>query len=81
MKITMLSTQNGSVDGIRVKEYTQGVTYDLTDSPGARSLAAAFVGAAMAVEVAPSEAVEIVATVADPEVAPVAKPEKTGKRK
>lgn len=55
MKITMLSTQNGSIDGIRVTGYAQGATYDLTDSPGARSLATAFVGAAMAVEVPPTD--------------------------
>lgn len=49
MKIKMLSTQNGSVDGIRVKSYAADTEHDLSDSVGARSLAKAFVDAGMAV--------------------------------
>ena len=45
----MLSTQNGSVDGIRVSAYLADSEYDLSDSPGERSLAKAFVDAGMAV--------------------------------
>lgn len=51
MKIRMLSTQNGSLDGIRVKEYHVGAEYDLSGSAGGRDLAQAFVGARMAVEI------------------------------
>lgn len=56
MKIKMLSTQNGSLDGIHVSVYQAGTEYDLSDSPGARSLAKAFVGAYMAIEVPPDPA-------------------------
>lgn len=52
MKIRMLTTENGSVDGIRVTTYSAGTEYDLSHCQGARDLAAAFVGARMAVEVA-----------------------------
>lgn len=51
MKIRMLQTENGSLDGIKVSTYDAGVEYDLTGTPGARDLAQAFVGASMAVEV------------------------------
>lgn len=51
MKIKMLSTQNGSLDGIRISSYLAGSVYDLSDSPGAISLAKAFLGARMAIEV------------------------------
>lgn len=53
MKIKMLSTQNGSLDGIRISSYQAGSVYDLSDSPGAISLAKAFLGARMAIEVPP----------------------------
>lgn len=53
MKIKMLSTQNGSLDGIRIASYQAGSVYDLSDSPGAISLAKAFLGARMAIEVPP----------------------------
>jgi hypothetical protein len=87
MKIRMITTENGSLDGIRVSVYNAGTEYDLTDSQGARDLAAAFVGARMAVEVAdeatvePQPAPEVVAEVAPVEVIePVAAPEPaTGK--
>lgn len=51
MKIIMLKTENGSIDGIRVKSYEIGTEHDLTGCAGSRSLAAAFVGAGMAREV------------------------------
>lgn len=51
MKIRMTSSQKGSCDGIHITEYLAGTLYDLSDSKGARELAAAFVGARMAVEV------------------------------
>lgn len=51
MKIKMISTQNGSVDGIHVKNYAADTEHDLSDSAGARSLAQAFVDAGMAAEV------------------------------
>ncbi len=53
MKIKMLSTQNGSLDGIRIASYQAGSVYDLSGSPGARDLAKAFLGARMAIEVPP----------------------------
>lgn len=61
MKIRMLKTVPGSLDGIHVTTYEDGKEYDLTGTPGARDLAQAFVGARMAVEVAPATAsIEIV---------------------
>lgn len=54
MKIRMLKTVPGSLDGIRVTTYEAGKEYDLTGTPGARDLAQAFVGARMATEVAPA---------------------------
>lgn len=51
MNILMLSTQPGSVDGIRVASYEEGREYDLTGTAGAQELAAAFVGAGLAEEV------------------------------
>lgn len=50
MNITMLSTQQGSEDGIRIQEYTEGVEYSLGATPGQLDLAQAFVAAGMAVE-------------------------------
>lgn len=52
MKIRMLTTENGSIDGIRVQSYEAETVHDLSDTAGGRDLAAAFVGAGMAVEVA-----------------------------
>lgn len=51
MHIRMLKTENGSVDGIRVKQYPEGEEFDLTGTAGERDLAAAFVGAGLAEEV------------------------------
>ncbi|QJE03055.1 hypothetical protein HH212_26220 [Massilia forsythiae] len=51
MKIIMLSTAPGSVDGIRVMSYEADREYDLTGTAGAQDLAAAFVGAGLAKEV------------------------------
>lgn len=48
MKIKMLETQRGSVDGCRVKTYEAGVEYDLSASAGAKDLARAFVDAGFA---------------------------------
>jgi hypothetical protein len=56
MKILMLSTEPGSVDGIRVALYEAGQEYDLTATVGARELAEAFVGAGRAEEVGASKA-------------------------
>ena len=50
MKILMLKTTAGSVDGIRVTTYAEGQSYDLTATKGARDLAAALVGAGLAKE-------------------------------
>jgi hypothetical protein len=77
MKIRMLSTTPGSVDGIRVATYEAGVEYDLTGSIGERDLASAFLGADMAEAVgagdAPSNADADPAGDAD-EAAPAPKP-------
>jgi hypothetical protein len=69
MKILMTASAPGSVDGIRVKQYVEGAEYDLTTTPGERDLAAAFVGAGLAVEVSddPPQAPE------DPAAPPEAK--------
>ncbi|MGK5049525.1 hypothetical protein ACQ4WP_27060 [Janthinobacterium sp. GB4P2] len=50
MNITMLSTQQGSEDGIRIQEYTEGAEYSLGTTLGQIDLAQAFVAAGMAVE-------------------------------
>jgi predicted nuclease with TOPRIM domain len=51
MKIRMLTTERGSIDGVRVASYAADQEYDLTTTPGARALAEAFVGAGLAEEV------------------------------
>jgi hypothetical protein len=56
MKIRMLETTPGSIDGVRVMPYEAGAEYDLTGSPGERSLASAFVNAGLAEEVATDSA-------------------------
>lgn len=48
MKIRMLKTEHGSVDGIRVAEYIDGNDYDLSATDGERELAAAFLAAGFA---------------------------------
>ncbi|MRV72560.1 hypothetical protein GJ700_12665 [Duganella sp. FT92W] len=50
MKIKMISTTPGSVDGIRVTTYLAGETYDLGGNAGECDLAAAFVAAGLATE-------------------------------
>ncbi|MCG2586496.1 hypothetical protein [Massilia sp. TS11] len=52
MKIRMLRTTPGSIDGIRVTSYEAGSEYDLGASKGAKDLAVAFVGAGLAEEAA-----------------------------
>jgi hypothetical protein len=52
MKIRMLKTTPGSVDGIKVATYEAGKEYDLGASPGAVDLGKALVGAKLAEEVA-----------------------------
>lgn len=53
MNITMLSTQQGSEDGIRIQEYVEGSDYALGATIGQMDLAQAFIGAGMAVEQLP----------------------------
>lgn len=60
MKIKMLSTQNGSIDGIHLSVYKAGSVHDLTGSKGERELAAAFVDASMAIELPPPEPAKLV---------------------
>lgn len=48
MKIKMLTTVPGSLDGIHVKTYEAGIEYELGDSPGAHDLAQALINARMA---------------------------------
>lgn len=50
MKIIMLSTVPGSVDGFRVTTYQADVEYDLGATDGERALAHAFVDAGLAEE-------------------------------
>lgn len=52
----MLSTQKGALDGICISTYTVGTEYDLGDTAQAKSLAKAFIGARMAIEVPPEPA-------------------------
>ncbi len=70
MKIKMLETQRGSVDGCRVSAYEQGAEYDLTTTQGERELASAFVGAGMATEIG-----ETIAPIQPVSAAPAAEPE------
>lgn len=56
MKVLMLSSAPGSIDGIRVAQYEAGQEYDLTATAGARDLAVAFVGAGLAEEVGAASA-------------------------
>lgn len=56
MKIQMLSTQNGSIDGIHLSVYKIGSVHDLTGSKGERDLAAVFVREGWAVEAPPDPA-------------------------
>ena len=51
----MKSTQNGSADGFRVGVYLADSEHRLSDSPGERALAKAFIDAGMAVEVIPAD--------------------------
>lgn len=75
MKIIMRKTAQGSVDGIRVASYEQGVEYDLGATAGEIDLAAAFVGSGMAEEVAAKIAPQPQAPVAEVEApAPVPAP-------
>jgi len=53
MKIKMLKTVPGSLDGIRVTTYEAGVEYELGNSAGARDLAQALVNARFAIESPP----------------------------
>lgn len=59
MKIIMLKTLPGSVDGIKVAAYESGVEYDLTATDGEHDLAVAFVGAGFATEVGATLAAQI----------------------
>jgi hypothetical protein len=72
MKIHMLSTERGSVDGIRVASYEAGQEYDLTATAGARDLAEAFVGAGLAEEVGAAKAAVDQGAAADEAEAPAA---------
>lgn len=79
MRISMLQTTPGSIDGIRVASYEADTEYDLTATAGERDLASAFVGAGLAVDLdarpaekpAPPAADEVPAPVTD-EVPPPA---------
>lgn len=71
MRIRMLKTENGSVDGIRVASYEGGAEYVLAATDGERSLAAAFVSAGCAVDLDSGEhraADAGAAAPADPEI-------------
>jgi hypothetical protein len=78
MKIRMLKSAPGSIDGCRTALYGAGQEYDLGATPGARELATSFVAARCAAAV--SDIVEVVqlskvagATVDAPRAAPVRK--------
>ncbi len=51
MKIKMLSTQKGSIDGITLATYVADSVHDLSASKGERELATVFVREGWAVEV------------------------------
>lgn len=56
MKIKMLSTQKGSIDGIHLATYEAGSVHDLRGSKGERELATVFVREGWAVESQPDTA-------------------------
>jgi hypothetical protein len=56
MKILMLKTEKGSVDGVRAAMYHEGEKYDLSATFGHLELARAFVNADLAEEVAADSA-------------------------
>jgi hypothetical protein len=53
MKIKMLSTQKGSIDGIHLATYEAGSVHNLSASKGERELATVFVREGWAVEAPP----------------------------
>jgi hypothetical protein len=61
MKIRMLRSAPGSVDGIRVGMYEVDQEYDLSTSAGAVDLAQSFVGAGLAEKLGASPAEPVVA--------------------
>ena len=56
MKIKMLSTQKGSIDGIHLATYESGSVHDLSASKGERELATVFIRERWAVEALPDPA-------------------------
>lgn len=79
MKIRMLKSAPGSVDGIRVGMYEVGQEYDLTATAGSRDLAISFVGAGLAEESGATPA--LAAEVAEADVASEAPvPAKPGRK-
>ena len=62
MKIKMTRTEKGSIDGIIVQSYVNGMEYDLSETDGERKLAAAFVNARMAVEMPPDPVDQVQST-------------------
>lgn len=75
MRIIMLQATPGSIDGIRVTVYEADTEYDLTATDGERDLAAAFVGADLAIDLDENAVVEpVVAATPEPvEIDPAAK--------
>jgi len=60
MRIKMLSTQKGALDGICISTYTAGAEYDLGNTAQAKALAQAFIGARMAIEVTQETASSVI---------------------
>ena len=59
MRIRMLKTAPGSIDGVRITSYEAGQEYDLSATPGEQFLASNFVSAQLAEEAGGASAVPV----------------------
>jgi len=59
MRIRMLKTAPGSIDGVRITSYEAGQEYDLSSTPSERFLASNFVSAQLAEEAGGASAVAV----------------------
>lgn len=55
MKVKMIKTTDGSVDGAHVSSFEKGKTYDLSGSAGERDLAQSFVESDRAKQIGPDD--------------------------
>lgn len=80
MRIRMLKTTPGSVDGIKISTYEAEQEYDLTATHGERQLAAAFVGAGLAVDLSAKASAPSAQEQAPADQKPVEQPPRRGRK-